>query len=422
MHEGKVPYKDVFDHKGPLLYFINYIGTFHESYILLYIIESLFIVVDIIMLYKIAIRIIKNEFLALLATVFSAITFPIVLQGGNFAEEYTLPFILIALYVFLKPTKTLKDYLVTGISLGAVTLLKINMIPVWCIGYLFVIINTFYNKQYKELLKAIIYSLLGFIMMITPSIIYLLVNDAFVEFINQYIIFNIKYSTANSTSLIKFIYNNFSMYCMAIFLIIVNIYQMINGKNGKEDEYNLIFSLLFLLLTTIVLILPKNPYLHYTMGLVPCYIIPISYLIKELSNIKDEYIIFAIVFLTIVILSFSLIYPYAVYLEDIYDISSRVKEISNEGDDVIVLGNGLIINLLSETDTDCKYIYQYPIGDSDERIVYEVRDYIYEELPEVIVYITSYDYILNTLNYLIEEGIYYIDDVNNRIIVKNVGR
>jgi len=27
MHEGKIPYKDIFDHKGPLIYFINYIGT-----------------------------------------------------------------------------------------------------------------------------------------------------------------------------------------------------------------------------------------------------------------------------------------------------------------------------------------------------------------------------------------------------------
>lgn len=423
MHEGKVPYKDVFDHKGPLLYFINYIGTVHESYILLYIIESIFLIADVILLYKIAIRITKSRLLGLLATVFSTITFPLVLQGGNFAEEYTLPFILLALYIFLKPTKEKTDYLLTGISLGAVALLKINMIPVWCIGYLFVIINTVYTKQYKELLKAIAYSLLGFIIMIMPSIIYLLVNDAFIDFINQYIIFNIKYSTTNSTSLIKFICDNFSMYFMAIFLIIVNIYQIIKLKNAKEDRCNLVFSLLFLLLTTIVLILPKNPYLHYTMGLVPCYIIPIAYLIRGLLKFENKYIILSLSFLIVFIFICSIIQPYAdgYYLEAVYNISDRVKMIAKEDDDVLVLGNLLIINLLSDTTTECKYIYQYPICDSDERIQYEVGEYIQNELPDVIVCVTSYDYINDTINSLIDEGVYYIDEISGNVIVKNVG-
>jgi len=28
MHEGKVPYRDLFDHKGPALYFVEYLGAF----------------------------------------------------------------------------------------------------------------------------------------------------------------------------------------------------------------------------------------------------------------------------------------------------------------------------------------------------------------------------------------------------------
>ena len=31
MHDGQIPYKDIFDHKGPFLYFINYLGTFFET-------------------------------------------------------------------------------------------------------------------------------------------------------------------------------------------------------------------------------------------------------------------------------------------------------------------------------------------------------------------------------------------------------
>jgi len=421
MHDGKIPYKDIFDHKGPLLYLINYIGTITDSYIFLYIIETVFLLIDIIMLYKISLWISNNKIVSLLSTVFSSILFPLVLQGGNFAEEYTLPFILIALYIFLKPQKKIKDYVITGFFLGAVVLLKINMIPIWCVGYLFVIIDCAKNKNLKGLLQAVGSSLLGFVIVFVPIFVYLMINGAFNDFIYQYIIFNLKYSVGNDTTLLGFVISNISMYFIPICMMIVNICQIIKFKDNKEDKRVLIIAILFTLLTVFVLILPKNPYLHYTIGLIPCYIIPIVYLLRNIvENNKYSMLILTLMIICIFIFSISSEYADRIY-ECEYKIVDRLKQISNDEADVLVLGNSLIINLLSQTSTECKYIYQYPIEYVDEKIKYEVGNYIYKAKPDIIVFVTASDYIKQLLNRLIEEGTYYVDSVNNRLIIRSEG-
>jgi len=420
MHEDEIPYKDVFDHKGPILYFINYIGTFSSNYLLLQLIETAFLMFDAVLLFKISNRILNNKLMSLFATVLSTLTFPFVLQGGNFAEEYALPFVLLSLLIFLKNVQTGKDYMINGILLGIVVLLKFNMISVWCVGYLFILINRIYKKEYKNIVKMVGCSLLGFIVSIVPSIIYLLVNGAFEDFINQYIIFNLKYSTSSDISVINFIYNNRILFYIPGFILAMNLYQIFKFKNNKEYRKNLMFSLLFFVITIATVIMPRNAYLHYWLGLIPCYIIPISYFTKNIKNVRDEVILAITTLLIICIFVFARNMQFAdvVYPNSLYKISERIEDITYKDEDVLVLGNHLIINLLTERTTNCKYIYQSPISDVDKNIKHEVEVYIRNNLPDIIVFAHYDEYFEKLIYELIEKQIYYVDSVCDAVIIK----
>jgi len=112
MKQGYVPYRDIFDHKGLFLYFLQYIGALIGKYKGIYVIEVLFITASVFLTYKI-LRKFTNKKLAIFSIliIFARYT---VCGYGNCCEEFSILFQIIALYFFLdffeKPSKYIKNY------------------------------------------------------------------------------------------------------------------------------------------------------------------------------------------------------------------------------------------------------------------------------------------------------------------------
>ena len=100
MANGEVPYKDIFDHKGILLYFINYLGTLLSFHRGVWLIEYIFMFLSLGLSYKIFRKFCK-PFSSLLATLLAFSPLYAYFEGGNLTEEYALPFILLSVYVFV---------------------------------------------------------------------------------------------------------------------------------------------------------------------------------------------------------------------------------------------------------------------------------------------------------------------------------
>ncbi len=100
MDMGYMPYKDSFDHKGPLLYVINYWGQLVAYYRGVWVFEAASMTLTIFMLYKIArlkARVFPSTMIVLTAISMLFGFF----EQGNFTEEYAMPFIAIGIYFFL---------------------------------------------------------------------------------------------------------------------------------------------------------------------------------------------------------------------------------------------------------------------------------------------------------------------------------
>ena len=157
MEKGYMPYRDTFDHKGPVIYLLNYLGNKISDYRGIWVIEAFFLIVLIFAMYKIArlsCSIISSAITVLLALSILFTYF----EGGNLTEEYAMPCIAIALFIFM-------DYLLNdkisnlrimsaGIGCGIVLMLRPNMIAVWAVFCLFIFVDLLKERNYKQLIYS----------------------------------------------------------------------------------------------------------------------------------------------------------------------------------------------------------------------------------------------------------------------------
>ena len=90
MDSGMMPYKDIFDHKGPLLYIYNWIGWKISQTNGIWFIELVSMFATTFFLYKIA-RLFTRRIWSLWAVFAALAPLSVYFQGGNFTEEYAMP-------------------------------------------------------------------------------------------------------------------------------------------------------------------------------------------------------------------------------------------------------------------------------------------------------------------------------------------
>ena len=197
MSVGKVPYLDLFDHKGPLLYVINVIPfLLSNSWKFIYILEGVAIICVSMLIFNISSKILNNNYGIIIASLF-IISFLLVFSGGNLPETYTLIILSIcymyALHYFINEetgTKNIKQlkilFVLMGISIGAISLIKISNIAGICF-------LTAYLAFQKRSFQLCLFAFLGFCLVTMPTLIWLYMNSALQEFINQYLLFNFLY-------------------------------------------------------------------------------------------------------------------------------------------------------------------------------------------------------------------------------------
>ena len=409
IREGKILYKDFFDHKGPVLYVIELIGLSmtNGNRVGIWIVEVIFMFINLCLVYKISRLFSKNKVINVFASIISVIPLGTFLYGGNFAEEYALPFIIYSLYTFIKFIKngsvTYKEIGINGFCLGTILFLKPNLISLW-IAFIPVIMFIYIrDKKYKELGKTIGAFSLGMSIVILPIIIYFLANNAFDEFIDVFISFNIKYSKFNkemqgiSGTVISML-NSTKLNIIVIVILILNCIRL---KINKKKFLDQVILLLYLILTIILNSIAGRMYPYYGIVLIPCYIVPITELLEYIVNLNNEKIKIVSIIAFVLIIFLALHNNIQKQIEEIMhtleqdaninmDIVHFIEENSTKNDSILALGNNCNIYLKSDRRYNGKYIYQVPIITIDERIAYELIENIENTKPKIIIYASDY--------------------------------
>ncbi|EPM6972913.1 hypothetical protein [Enterococcus sp. DIV0691] len=195
---GEVPYKDLFEQKGILLYFIHAIAykLSSTSFLGVYLLESISFATSLVLFFKIC----NYYFSEKISCVITCLT-PLILlnkdyfRAGDSAEEFVFPFVLGLLYLIISISNTDekikgKQFFIQGLLMGCVFWIKYTLISPWIGFFIFFAIYYLIKKDYCQVLKAVICSLLGFLVVSIPIILYFLVNHTLHEMYFVYFKFN----------------------------------------------------------------------------------------------------------------------------------------------------------------------------------------------------------------------------------------
>lgn len=213
--DGVVPYRDLYEQKGPLLYFIHTFAALisYRTFLGVYLFEIIVAWSFLLISNKIISLFCDNNNRKIICAVLCVIVYSSLgFYMGDTAEEFCLPCIVYALYVGVKSIKTNcpitnSQAIIVGILAACVLWIKFSICGFYIgwIGYLLY----FYikNKWSSKILPTFLFAIIGFIILTIPIFIYFIYNDALTDFIQTYFINNTSLYGNTSNNIVTLLKN-----------------------------------------------------------------------------------------------------------------------------------------------------------------------------------------------------------------------
>lgn len=279
--EGVVPYRDLFEQKGPLLYFLHSAGLlisdndFHGVFI----IQVLFFTAYLVMMKKTAEIFLgdskKSVAVAVICGMVTAVTH--CYRRGDNAEEFCLPFVALALYWLLKAMKngysktmTNKVMLLNGFFAGCIFWIKFTLLGfhlAWTAVFFVLMLS---EKKYSKAFIGCIVFLCGMALSSVPYLIYFAMHNSLKDLFEVYIYSNVFLYSKHMTFAERVIYmlntakSNIIKNPTLDILIFVGLYGFcLTDKYIKKTGYKILLILCSFVLFTGIFIGGTNYSYYY---------------------------------------------------------------------------------------------------------------------------------------------------------------
>ncbi len=265
--ENIIPYRDIFDHKGPVLYILNALGFIicDEFYGVL-LIETIFLSVSIIIFYLLCDT---NKYSFFIAYLFIAFYFKIVFEYGNVTEEYAITLNLITIFIFTKQYST--RFYSYGLLGGLLFLLRPNLAaPALAVC----LIDLIHSRNHKIVIN-IAKSATGLLVTLLPILLYFYWQNGLRDFIESFLLFNFKYTTLSEKSFLHIEINHiikrakFYVPLAVLFILI-----------ARKDLVRFTETIAIFLFSLLMSAISGRDYLHYFMVIIPSMAFTLSTVIK----------------------------------------------------------------------------------------------------------------------------------------------
>jgi hypothetical protein len=397
--KGQLIYNEIVDHKGPVLYLINVVALLscNGNLIGIWIFELFSLFATSIILYKTA-RLFAGRIMSLLSVITGIFSIIPLLIGGNMTEEWALPFISVALYLFISHLKENKPFTIIQLFILSLTftlvfLIKCNLITIWGGFGIVILTKLIIKKKYFELLRCVVYVILFVILSLLPFFLYFYCNNILQD--ATYLIFKFnmfEYPSLSGIPMAKrFLFILMGRGYINIIPFLITIYMFY----VKEDRYGGI--LLSFIFTAMSCTMGTN-LRYYFILFCPLQVIAFAYLYNllniHISTIKKP------VYFLIIIFSFSNANNFYKQIANIsenyssgYDTSllspSEMEKLTKfitantKSTDKIIV-DGLQSSIYLYSDRTCATRFPYLLVSSSLVQKYYVKE-IEQSLPKVIV-------------------------------------
>ena len=210
MMNGEIVYKDIFEQKGPFLYFIYGIGYLlsHTSFLGVFFLEIISSTIFLFYVHKIINLYLEEKYTYWIVPLVAGLLYGSMSfrQGGS-CEEFTFPMLTTTIYYLLTTirTKQINYKVVYGVGFlaGLIFLMKYTLLGINFAFMFYLFFMLLFQKNIKQAFLSCVIYLAGMFTPMIPWIIYFLIHGALYDFINVYVLINLFSYSEQSISIME---------------------------------------------------------------------------------------------------------------------------------------------------------------------------------------------------------------------------
>ena len=404
---GDIPYKDVWDHKPPLIYVVDALGLSFTPNSLwgVWFLQFVFLFMTIFLVYKT----LENQF-GILSAVTGAVMMTAglstLLETGNVTEEYALVFQALCLYLFVKAYQAdfpARTTFWLGLCAGLAFNSKQTSIGVWLTFAL--ILGIVRIRQRQIPFRDAFAFLGGFLIPSLIAVLYFASQNALTDFWEQAYLYNFSYINKHEgwRSLIPVFAKGFSLLTPGGLLYLTGIawlFGFIYVFQRRADSNPILwFVLLGTPIEAVLILTSGRSIIHYYLALLPVASVLIgslAYTMPELAsalkpfNGQQQRISLAVL-LIVVILQYGLVQNYGTYIDEVAynpqaELIDYIRQNTSESDTVWIIGAEAAVNFMARREAPTRYVYQFPLQLLGRRPMFEEYfNQILENNPKLII-------------------------------------
>jgi hypothetical protein len=394
---GDIPYRDVWDHKPPLIYFVDALGLTLTPHSLwgVWFLQFIFIFFTLLLVYKL----LSQEFgiyAALAGIIVLTSGLLTILEKGNVTEEYALVFQVLCFCWFVNAWKgnfPIRDSFWIGVLGGLAFNFKQTTIGIWITYGLFLLAIRLFQRKFP--LKDFLSLLAGWLFPSIVLVMYLASQNALTDFWEQAFLYNFVYIGKHEgirrlipLFLKGFLYlqNGWVLYLSLAGWLVGLVFVWVKRKAFAEINPLILIALVNLPIEIILITISGRSILHYYLTPLPVMAIlagtlayTLLFLFEKTFQLDSQKIQrwVPLVVLAIVLLGqFGQIKYYPQYIRILRDndyapVIDYVVRNTNENDQVLLIGAESVVNFLARREAPTRYVYQYPLALLGRRPMFE---------------------------------------------------
>ena len=298
--EGRIPYKDLWELKGPLVFLPSALGYWLlGSKLGVYIIQLFNLTITFFVIQK-TFLLEFNRKSSILLTGVSAIYFAVLYESGNTVEEYLLPLLSYAfylLYCYINNCIEAKEYdlpwryaFTFGCVLGFSLMSRLTNAISICAAVAVVGIILIIHRRWGNLIKSSIWFIGGFLVLTIPFIFYFYLKGAIEEMWYGTFLFGLEYAGNSGFDIFTLFGARHILLRFAnCYLLLLTVFLIL--KFNPLRRFAGVMWLVIVLLTTFVF-LRLNAFGHYYIITLPFIPVIITELHKLWKVNKEEWTLF----------------------------------------------------------------------------------------------------------------------------------
>ncbi|RYD79850.1 MAG: hypothetical protein EOP53_08980, partial [Sphingobacteriales bacterium] len=195
IQKGKIPYRDFFDHKPPLIYFFNYVGVLLGNYGI-YLLNTLFVLLAALKFLQLNIQF-RIPFPFVLPVLFCLLLkHPNYSFGGNFTREYSTLLILIAFCCLLGKSRYKMFW--TGLTASLVFFFQQEQLLILVPFIGAALYEVFIEQKWRGVYRSAASLTAGFLIPCVLIFGYFLLNNSLTQFLDSAFAFNFRWYTVQA--------------------------------------------------------------------------------------------------------------------------------------------------------------------------------------------------------------------------------